>query len=81
MFMSDRQLEDLGFSRDLLNKGIKYWPWRETNNNQPDKMNAVEINQAISELSQMTDKELRDLGISRGGIQHAVAHGVDRTAA
>jgi len=26
--MSDRQLEDYGFSRELLLKGIDTWPWR-----------------------------------------------------
>jgi len=27
--MSDRQLTDCGFSPDLVNQGIKAWPWRE----------------------------------------------------
>ncbi len=27
--LSDRQLDDLGFSRDLLMRGISAYPWRE----------------------------------------------------
>jgi len=32
--LSDRQLEDAGLSRDLLNQGVTEWPWRveETSN-------------------------------------------------
>ncbi len=26
--MSDRQLEDFGFSRDLIIEGVSAWPWR-----------------------------------------------------
>ena len=26
--MSDRSLEDIGFSRALLEKGVDAWPWR-----------------------------------------------------
>lgn len=26
--MSDRQLTDLGYSRELLRQGVDYWPWR-----------------------------------------------------
>ena len=28
--LSDRQLEDMGFSRALLEQGSKAWPWRES---------------------------------------------------
>ena len=27
--LSDRQLEDIGFSRDLLKRGVSAYPWRE----------------------------------------------------
>ena len=27
---SDRQLSDIGFSRELLEQGVKAWPWRVT---------------------------------------------------
>lgn len=26
--MSDRQLTDIGYSRELLRQGVDYWPWR-----------------------------------------------------
>ena len=26
--LSDRHLEDMGFSRDLIDQGPKAWPWR-----------------------------------------------------
>jgi len=26
--LSDRQLDDAGLSRELLNQGLKAWPWR-----------------------------------------------------
>lgn len=26
--MSDRQLLDIGYSRDLLRQGVDFWPWR-----------------------------------------------------
>lgn len=83
--MSDRQLEDVGLSRDLLSRGIDYWPWRdesgaEPRSNQPAKMTSAEINRAIRELSNMSDKELRDMGVSRGSIRQIVA-GTDNKAA
>ena len=83
--MSDRQLDDLGMSRDLLSRGIDYWPWREESNaarqfSQPKKMTTAEINRAVRELSDMSDKELRDLGISRGSIQQII-RGTDKQAA
>ena len=83
--MSDRQLEDMGLSRDLLRRGIHYWPWREEldaapRSAQPKKMTTAEINRAVRELSDMSDKELRDLGISRSSIQQIV-RGTDKQAA
>lgn len=33
---------------------------------------------AISDLSQLTDHQLRDIGISRAEIDHSVHHGRDR---
>jgi len=83
--MSDRQLEDVGISRDLLSRGVSYWPWREqaASNYQPkqQKMTTTEINQAISELSDMSDKELWDLGINRGSIRQAVTSSPEDRAA
>ena len=81
--MTDRQLEDVGISRALLNQGIASWPWREDYTThaeltkQPARMKATEISKAINELSRMTDKQLRDIGVSRGTIRQSVEHGVD----
>lgn len=83
--MSDRQLEDVGISRALLVQGVKQWPWREdlTTQNvsqprveQPGKFKAAQISKAIRELSDMSDSQLRDIGIDRGSIRHAAKHGV-----
>lgn len=83
--MSDRQLEDVGISRALLIQGVKQWPWREglvTSNasqprvEQPGRFKAAQINKAIRELSDMSDAQLRDIGIDRGSIRHAAKYGV-----
>jgi len=80
--MGDRQLEDLGISKDLLLHGNDFWPWRENSmdqlDSQPKRMSSAEINKAIKDLSQYTDQQLRDIGISRGSIREAVLHGTDR---
>jgi len=81
--LSDRQLEDVGISRTLLAQGITAWPWREDEKAsadltaQPAKMKAKDINNAIRELSRMSDQQLRDIGIDRGTIRHSVTHGID----
>ncbi len=82
MRMSDRQLEDIGISRELLSRGISEWPWREeTVTDQPQKLTTAEINKAVRELSAMTDQELRDVGISRGSIRQAVVGNAEEMAA
>jgi uncharacterized protein YjiS (DUF1127 family) len=37
-----------------------------------------ETRRAVIELSQLSDHQLRDIGISRAEIDHAVHHGRDR---
>ncbi len=72
---SDRVLEDMGFSRTLLNAGVGQWPWRiEDENKSPDITPKVEAN-AIRQLQAMSDRELFDLGITRGTIEESVRHG------
>jgi len=75
--MSDRTLEDLGISRALLSQGIQSWPWKsnmELNEiAKPNKRN--EIRAAIKELQALNDKDLADIGISRGEIPHVVKYG------
>lgn len=75
--LGDRTLEDLGFSRALMSQGVSAWPWK-----MDQKINAHEvltdskkIDAAIEELNTYNDKDLADLGLSRGGIRDAVING------
>ncbi|ASJ72144.1 hypothetical protein [Granulosicoccus antarcticus] len=85
--MSDRQLEDFGFSKELLLEGVKAWPWRADTGSETT-VSAVVVNasakpvqdqriisQAINELSSYTDRELAELGVTRNGIEEAVRYG------
>jgi uncharacterized protein YjiS (DUF1127 family) len=75
---SDRVLSDLGFSRKLLESGIDAWPWEvPTEKLLKIDFESTQTNekQAISELESLTDVELQDLGISRGGIRESVLEG------
>lgn len=75
--MSDRALEDLGFSRLLMNQGVSAWPWKKDQEviAQKAKTSSDEINAAIKELNSYNDKDLADLGLSRGEIRNAVING------
>ncbi len=47
--MPERQLEDLGFSMLLINKGVEAWPWREEDDDlQPVQLDAVSSLEAIN---------------------------------
>ena len=75
---SDRMLEDGGFSRELLQKGVAAWPWQATDDDQ--NMRAIRFDsattrKAILELQSYSENELHDLGITRGTIKEAVRHG------
>jgi len=75
---SDRMLEDAGFSRELLEKGVSAWPWTvESVNDLPTPINHTKqcTQHAIKELEAYSDRELHDLGITRGTINHAVRQG------
>lgn len=80
--MSDRSLEDLGISRSLLSQGIQSWPWKSnmelTNTVKTSKRK--EIKAAIRELQALNDKDLADIGISRGEIPYAVKYGRSHAA-
>jgi len=75
--MSDRTLEDLGISRSLLSQGIQSWPWKSdmTLNTTVNKSKSSEIKAAIKELQAYNDRDLADLGISRGEIVDIVMNG------
>ncbi|MGQ7843835.1 DUF1127 domain-containing protein [Granulosicoccus sp. 3-233] len=85
--MSDRQLADFGFSRELLLDGVSAWPWRAESDEQVAVQSSVngsavrpsharqEIKQAINELSSYSDRELAELGVTRHSIEEAVRYG------
>ncbi|MFK7856398.1 MAG: hypothetical protein AB8B79_19940 [Granulosicoccus sp.] len=74
---SDRMLEDAGFSRELLEVGVKAWPWRVTSDESlpPMQLSHIGDQQVVGELESYSDRELSDLGVSRGSIQEAVLFG------
>ena len=83
MAKSDRVLEDIGISRDLLQKGTDYWPWALIES-QPvqavpaaatPRLSRREERQAIRALRALSDRELLDMGITRGTIAHSVRYG------
>ena len=81
--LDERRLNDIGYSRTLLEAGMRYWPWRtptdptgglgrfrfETGPREPG------IADAVAELKAYSDAELADLDLTRGTIEHAVRHG------
>lgn len=75
--MSDRTLEDLGVSRSLLSQGLQSWPWKSNMEvaDIPKQSKSSEIKAAIRELQSYNDRDLADLGISRGEIADIVKNG------
>lgn len=75
--MSDRNLEDIGISRKLLEQGVAAWPWRESELAVRAAERSSELGRAraIRELRAYSDRELNQLGLSRVGIVEAVTHG------
>lgn len=76
---NDRLLEDLGFSRERLEEGVDAWPWRLSPEDRQLSFSATldrrEARQAIAKLQAYSDRELNDLGLARGDIEHVVHHG------
>lgn len=75
--LSDRTLQDLGFSRTLMSQGVHAWPWKadQSITGETASTDSNEINAAVEELNAYNDRDLADLGISRGEIRDAVIHG------
>lgn len=78
----ERTLEDMGFSRELLEAGAGAWPWRleaEANigyvGNYKPYRKSIGYRQAVSELQAYSDAELADLGLHRSDIEYAVRNG------
>jgi uncharacterized protein YjiS (DUF1127 family) len=70
--MGPEWVEMRGYSYALLRKGIGAWPWRQ---DPAQTAEEKEIRRAIRELKGFSDRELRDLGIARAGIESAVRYG------
>lgn len=78
--MSDRQLQDFGFSRELLEVGVGAWPWRSEAAPQLSVIRVgtfakSEVKKAVNELSQYSDRELAELGVTRNSIEEVVQYG------
>ena len=79
----DRVLADIGISRDLLQRGVRAWPW--TTPAEPVEglgrfklepaVSEAEYATAVAELEGYADADLWDLGLTRGTIEEAVRHG------
>ena len=75
---SDRLLEDAGFSRELLQKGVDAWPWRSSDSApelRPIQLDKLTLKRAVHELKSYSDQDLHDLGITRGTITESVVNG------
>jgi|SRR5690349_21314938 uncharacterized protein YjiS (DUF1127 family) len=78
-----RRLADIGYSRDLLEEGVRAWPWRLPTDpaaglgplqlSRP--LSEADYAQAVAELKASSDADLRDLGISRANIEEVVRYG------
>ena len=75
-----RLLADAGFSRELVEAGVRAWPWRApeepaTTLHFSRRPTEADYRAAIAELQSYSDVELLDLGLSRGAIPEAVRNG------
>lgn len=76
--MTPRQLDDCGFSPELIAKGVKAWPWRIDNTASEQLALSKKLRdekKAVQQLQRYSDAELSDLGICRGSILDAVRNG------
>lgn len=75
-----RLLADAGYSRELLESGVRAWPWR-TPAEPPAgprfgrPLTEADYRAAVAELESYSDAELQDLGLARGAIPEAVRNG------
>ena len=79
--LDTRLLADAGFSRALVEEGVRAWPW--TAPGEPPAsfgsgarhLTESDYRAAITELESYSDTQLLDLGLTRGAIPEAVRHG------
>ena len=78
--MSQSQLDDLGFSRELMSQGVSAFPWKAHDLDSlptltETRATSSEIKTAIEELQAYNDRDLADIGISRYEIADVVKNG------
>jgi uncharacterized protein YjiS (DUF1127 family) len=80
--MDARRLDDIGYSRALLEDGVRAWPWRLPVDSiaglgrfELGSFRGPGYAKAVAELQAYSDAELSDLGLTRGTIEHAVRNG------
>ncbi len=74
--MSDERLLELGYSPELVARGVDAWPWRaDDRESSGHRLTEQEIAMAEGELRTFSDAELQDLGIGRSDIPYVVRHG------
>lgn len=78
--LGDSQLEDLGFSRQLMSQGVAAYPWKTQDVSGLPTLTEVrsdskEIQEAIAELQTLNNRELEDIGIARYEIETVVING------
>lgn len=66
--LSDRYLEDIGFSRELLEQGPKAWPWRAPQ----EPLGTPKLIAAMRGLNTDSEAQPTDLERDRRGIEEAV---------
>ena len=78
--LNARLLADAGYSRELLDAGVRAFPWRlpaepPAGPTLARVLTDAEYRTAVAELESYSDVELQDLGLSRAAIPEAVRHG------
>lgn len=73
---NDRLLEDAGFSRELLKKGVDAWPWQFTDpapELQAVMFDKLPIGSTVSEPQSCNEQSPHDPSITKGTITDSVA--------
>lgn len=64
--MSERQLIDCGYSPDLLNEGVKAWPWREL----PESIPPLRFDQTLKIHAVSKTIEIKDTPTTNRTLTH-----------
>lgn len=75
--LSDRSLADIGISRELLDEGVRAWPWRPTADadvvlSAGAVQGSGDYPSAVAELKDYDDAELAALNLDRSEIEDPV---------